>query len=791
MWNPFKRGVKELATIPVDYKPAIYTEGDATRLLTEQFKGEVQQNKIKFPTELGEEHPFDFDQMERLYKKFGFFTAVIDKYVDFVVGPGFHVECEDERAKKIIEDFMRDVNFDTILRAWTKEMLIKGSGFLEIGGDGKEGVKGLKVLSANNMYVDRDSKGKIEGYNQFVGGFKGFNMARLVDKKKVIPFKPKQIAFAPFNVVGDCAYGLGIGYPALALVDSWLSMNANEHMIMHRKANAPLHAQFGYMSDNKQVIPKAADVQALGKDIEIMHNKTDWVTDPLVNFKVIDFPNFGEKFALTKESDLNMLIYAFQVPAVLLGMANINQGIAKVELEAFQRRIKSIQAEEEKIIESQIFKRVLQASGLDVHVEFEWGTPSVLEVEGRVTVLTELIKSPTTSGAMRIMLEDELIVLLKLNEDEWERLKEEEAKEDEERERLETRPQPVVPGQNKSFPQKPVPKVEQPKQPKPEEMLKRFTDILQKQEIERIKKDEEAKEQLIDEIKTKSDKEIESINQTLIKINNDMEQRKQEEIKQKEYKKNKIKKKKTSLLQKVKKQKKTSLLQPFRITRKTENTKLSEPKMLVKVKRKKENENYEYDKICPHCTESVENMNDIDEWLGFSYKKYLAEVLIFLKGYEFANIKAVNEIELQAGMLTATQVTELKNVLDNGFRKGLGMKEMATQVDKKVGLKDLYRMTGDGDIKVGASGLPILARSADKRAIAIVRSEVTRMANAGAVDFYKKNDISQVSWVSSFSDRTCPECESLNGQIFEINKHPDIPLHPMCRCTLTPVVELK
>ncbi len=791
MQNPFRKKIKELATIPVDYKPNVYTAGDATRLLTEQFKGEVQQNKIKFPTDLGEEHPFDFDQMEKLYKKFGFFTAVIDKYIDFIVGPGFYIECDDERAKKIIEDFMRDVNFDTILRAWAKEMLIKGSGFLEIGGDGEKGVEGLKVLSANNMYVDRNKLGQIEGYNQYKGGFKNFNMDRLISEDKVTHFEPKQIAYAPFNVVGDCTYGLGIGYPAMSLIDNWLSMNANEHMIMYRKANAPLHAQFGYMSDNKQVIPKPEDVQALGQDIEIMHNKTDWVTDPLVNFKVIDFPNFGEKFALTKEGDLNMLIYAFQVPAVLLGMANINQGIAKVELEAFQRRIQSMQAELEKIIEQQIFKRVLLANGFDVDVEFEWGTPSILEVEGRVTVLTELIKSPTTSPAMRMMLEDELILLLKLDEDEWEKLKlEQEAKEEEERKRLEAQPIPIVPGQNKGFPPKPVPKAQQPAQPKPQ-VVRQSEDEFKKIEEARLRELKAIMNNMKEEIDKNNQKNAETFK---LIMSNELKEIKDEMKDKAGIQEEELHRIQNTLaqLEKTKKLKRKSNLIPV-FNKEVEKKDVDKPKkkLVVKVKRKKKDKNYEYEKICPHCTEKVSDMNDIEEWIGFNYTKYLGEIIKVLAIYEFANIKAVNEIELQAGMLTASQVTELRKILDNGFRKGLGMKEMAIQVNKKVALKDLYRMTPTGDIKVGASGLPILARSADKRAISIVRSEVTRMANAGAVEFYKKNGIQQVSWVSSLSDRTCPECEALNGKIYEINKHPDIPLHPMCRCTLTPVVELK
>jgi len=78
----------------------------------------------------------------------------------------------------------------------------------------------------------------------------------------------------------------------------------------------------------------------------------------------------------------------------------------------------------------------------------------------------------------------------------------------------------------------------------------------------------------------------------------------------------------------------------------------------------------------------------------------------------------------------------------------------------------------------------------EKRSIGIVRTEVTRLANEGAVSYYKENKIKQVRWVASYGDRTCVECSGLDGQIFEINSYPDIPLHPMCRCTLTPVTEL-
>jgi len=777
----FKRSIAEVATIPIDYKPSISFENNSVNNLTEQFKGEIEQDNLTFPIELGEKHPFNFQTLEALYEKFGFFTAVVDKYIDFVVGPGFYIECKDARAKEIVEKFMKDVNFDTILRAWTKEMLIKGNGFLEIGGSKKEGVKGLKVLDADYMYVVRDKKGKILGYNQYTGAFKTFT------KEKKIPFKTNQIAFSPFNIVGDKAYGLGIGYPAMGLIDSWLSMNSDEHKIMKRKANAPLHAQLGIIDGDTKIIPKPEDVKALGKDIENLSNKTEWTTDPLVNFKVVDFPNFGEKFSLTKESDLEMLIYAFQIPAVLLGKANIAEGLARVQMEAFQRRIQSIQAELEKIIENQIIKRVLEANGLAADVEFEWGTPSVMEIEGRMKLISEMMKSATVSGAMNIMLEDEMINLLKLDKDEWEKLKlEYEEKEEEERKRLEAQPQPIVPGQNAKFPQKVAPKKEQPKQPKPIP-VKQSEDSLKKIEESRLEELSKFMNKMQEDIDKNTQKNVEGIKSVLekelqdIKDNINDKSDKQEEELQKMH----------ETLKQLEKTKRVVLKKKSIVPEAAKLEDIKKEKLIVKIKRTKENQNYEHEKDCPHCTEKWEDVNDISEWLNFSYAKYLGYIVAALKTFEFGQLKAINEIELEAGYLSSTQVNKLRSVLDEGFTKGAGMKEMAKLVDAKVGIKDLYKMTAEGDIKLGASGLPILSKSADKRAIGIVRTEVTRMANKGAIEYYKKNKIKQIKWVASFGERTCEQCEALDGIIYEIGAQPEIPLHPMCRCTLSPVVELK
>jgi SPP1 gp7 family putative phage head morphogenesis protein len=731
-WNRNKIIKENTGIVDLEYKPSL---SENFLHLTEQFKGQSELKTIKFPQELGEEHPFDFKQMEELYKRFGFFTAVVDKYIDYIVGPGFYIVCENEQAKKIIEDFIQDVGFDTLLRQWCKEALVKGNGFLEIGGTVDKGIDGLKVLNANYMYVVRDKLGNVEGYNQYTGAF------NKLDKTKIVPFTSVEIAHIPFNIVGDGAYGIGIGVSSMRDIDHLLQNEKDCHQIQNRKANSPLHAKLGKVDGNVKIIPKPEDVVAFGQKMETMDNKTDWATDDLVDLSVVDFGKIGDKFDSILRYDIEKLIYDFQIPAVLMGMANIPEGLAKVQLEGFQRRIQSMQAEIEKVIEEKIFKRILNANGFDIHVEFEWGTPSVMEVEGRLKLISDLIKSPAAGFAIKEILEDELINIMKLDKDKWEELK---AEQEELRKREEALSQPVVPGQNAHIPQKPVVKNEPVK--------------LEKKKVKKIVK-----------------KNIVPSKKVLKKESTDIDN--VDELKE-------FVRKAGSKWQVISHQ-----------TGKVLGTYDSEDEAKKALTRmamfKHMKHNYEYEKECPHCQESFNDVNDIEEWLGFKYKDYIKFILANIENYDFGLIRASNETERLAGYLSDTQITELKAILEKGFKNGASIKDIADEVDKKLQLKDLYRMTEEGDIKKGVSGLPILQKSKENRSVTIVRSEITRLANMGALDYYKENGINKVEWVASYGERTCPDCESLHGRIFDIGSEEQMPLHPMCRCTYVPVVEVK
>lgn len=400
-------------------------------------KGEVMQKEIKFPKELGIEHPFDFAKMEGLMRKFGIASGVVHKYMDFIVGPGFYIKSKDKRAVQIIEDFMDSIQWDAIFREWLKEALSKGNGFLELAGKQNEAPQRVKLLDAKYMYVVRDQFGEVIGYNQYISDLSKFSA------NKIISFKPWEIAHLKINTIANDAYGLGILYPAEESINNYLGCVADMHTLIKRKANSPLHITLGDYS--QEDVPTNEEIQDFGQKTEYMALKQEWTTGPNVKMEVVDFGMIGEKFSFTLENDLNEMFFTWQVPEVLMGKGNMPEGLATAQTEHWKSgRVQSMQAEIEKVIEDQIFQRVLIASKIAEHVEFEWGEPSSTEKDAKIAQITELLKLFDLNATLREELEMQVADLLGVD---TEKLQNAEAQKKKE----ETQPQPPVPGQQRQM----------------------------------------------------------------------------------------------------------------------------------------------------------------------------------------------------------------------------------------------------------------------------------------------------------------------------------------------------
>lgn len=132
------------------------------------------------------------------------------------------------------------------------------------------------------------------------------------------------------------------------------------------------------------------------------------------------------------------------------------------------------------------------------------------------------------------------------------------------------------------------------------------------------------------------------------------------------------------------------------------------------------------------------------------------------------DVKAIQKIKARNLMEIQGMSDELAKRMTRSFVEGFEKSETMDKLTRRV--RDV---TGFG-------------RSSAER---IARTETMRAVNSAAKDRFKKADIEKVEFLAAWDDRTCDECESLHGRIYDIGNAPDLPIHPNCRCTLAPVVE--
>lgn len=408
--------------------------------IQQEFKGLVFDKEVKFPKGLGIEHPFNFEAVGRVYKKTGIISGGVNKFVDSIVGD-FSIKVDNENAEALLNDFIKNTQFSVRIRNWVREAITKGNGFMEIDLDEDR----IRVLAAEHMYVRRNKKGKILGYNQFAGSFRNFSK----DSKEVTPFDENQIAHLPINQIASDAYGLGIVWPNERVIENLILGEQDVHRLIARKAGSPYHIKVGVPGE--QTDPKAVDnVKGL---LTFMNTRTEWVTDANVNIEAIQLADLGKSLFEAINHDVEMLSFGMEIPVVLFGKANVSEGLANAQSEIFQRKIQSIREVIEAVIEEKIFKPILLKDDFQESVEFVWNLPGEDEINKRIEKITALLNGTIqTSPEMRAALEIELAKLFNFEGlgdilvRPGDARKMEEDQVNVEREREEQIPQPEVPG---------------------------------------------------------------------------------------------------------------------------------------------------------------------------------------------------------------------------------------------------------------------------------------------------------------------------------------------------------
>ncbi|MCE5314616.1 MAG: minor capsid protein [Armatimonadota bacterium] len=141
------------------------------------------------------------------------------------------------------------------------------------------------------------------------------------------------------------------------------------------------------------------------------------------------------------------------------------------------------------------------------------------------------------------------------------------------------------------------------------------------------------------------------------------------------------------------------------------------------------------------------------------------DALDFLANY---NLVLVGDIgrELESG---------IKRTILSGITSGKSVRDIVRDMGTVIENKDSFRNAGSK-----------VFTKAQYRMEMIARTEVLRAHNQGRIKFHKQVGVQKLEWMTMDDERMCPVCGELDGKQFDIDRLPNIPSHPQCRCVLLP-----
>lgn len=330
----------------------------STRYVNES-KGKTEMtSKSGVSSNVGEDHPFDFDAMEQIYLKVPFCKGAVDKFVNAVVSTEPYIDAKDPTVKEKLEYTIKRFNLNEKMRNIMRDILVYGNAFVEIVAVGQF-IKELKILNPKFMYVRRDKEtGQVVGYTQLVKDMNG------QQNKQNVYFAPNEIIHIKNDKIGDLAYGFSMLYSVQSTITNKLNMELSMAKIMDRKANDPYVI---YVGDETHE-PSQTDINAISGDLQTLTNCTEWVLPYTCKLERTQGASVGEKYQVPFEHNENQLFYGLQTAAVLMGQANIPEGLAKVQMKVFEREVDS---KRQKLYDGFIHPLFFRVVG-DADFDFEW-----------------------------------------------------------------------------------------------------------------------------------------------------------------------------------------------------------------------------------------------------------------------------------------------------------------------------------------------------------------------------------------------------------------------------------
>jgi SPP1 gp7 family putative phage head morphogenesis protein len=124
-------------------------------------------------------------------------------------------------------------------------------------------------------------------------------------------------------------------------------------------------------------------------------------------------------------------------------------------------------------------------------------------------------------------------------------------------------------------------------------------------------------------------------------------------------------------------------------------------------------------------------------------------------------------------ILQTRNLTALKGITDDVNKRIVS--ELTDGMMKGEGADLLARRLADAIDTIGIN-----------RARMMARTETMYSLNQATMTRFYQQGVDKVEWIAGADGRCCDECLANNGKVWPITSVPSIPVHPQCRCSLSP-----
>jgi len=211
-------------------------------------------------------------QFRTYYESEGTVFAAINNIADNVTMVGYHLTSEKENAKKLVQNYIDDLNLIEVLLDNITYALIYGDAYIEVV-YGKSGdIVDLNTVDPVTMVINTDKYGKIKNYQQKIKG------------QLQSPIKPEFIIHIRlFSANPSSPYGLSIISPSLAAINRMAGVDEALYQAVKRHI-----AKYLIKVGTPEDLPPKAVFNDIKSELEDLEAKNEIITTGLVDITTID-----------------------------------------------------------------------------------------------------------------------------------------------------------------------------------------------------------------------------------------------------------------------------------------------------------------------------------------------------------------------------------------------------------------------------------------------------------------------------------------------------------------------